>query len=299
MNENRQIVKIQLDMIEPDPGQPRKTANKDTEYLRGLGMSIKSHGLNNPIHVRRDPENIEKYILVNGECRWAGSLLVGMSEIDAIIREDLSDATPDVIYLDQIVDNEARRGLDPVERIQSFQRGLELGIDADTLAARLGVSIATLSADLPILSLSPELLKMFDSGTMPKEIARRLAELKGTAQNKAWAWAKNEKNAKNMLIKIQAYVDKDKQKSLWAEEKKAAETPEEKKAAGKAWDALQVAFNNFAKSPYSNGSGHIMIKSRSRKLNELEDTAARMIAAANKILADAKAFRAQDKHAVL
>jgi ParB family chromosome partitioning protein len=287
-------VKMDIENIEVDPGQPRK--NKPAEYLRELAKSIENEGLKNPIHVRVHPDDSEKYMVVNGECRFTAlSMFTSLKEIPVIIRYDLIGASEGEIYLDQIVDNDARKNLDPLETIASYQRSLDLGNSLERTAEALGKSVALIQADLPILQLSPHIQRDFDSGKLPKTVARRLASFEGSKADKAYDWAKKGKDTKGMLAKIDAYIQENAQTKMFDLKEIDADT---KKKAGKEWDLLRKAVTKFANSPFSNGKGPVVILARKSSLNELEFTADEMIKMAEKIKADCRAYRAREKSAV-
>lgn len=295
MTEN-QIVKINVENIEVDPGQPRK--NRPAEYLRELARSIENTGLKNPVHVRVHPDDPEKFMIVNGECRFTAlSMFTALKEIDAIVRHDLDDASEGEIYLDQIVDNDARKNLDPLETIASYQRALELGIDIEDLSKATGKSVAIIQADLPILNLSPHIKRDFDEGKLPKAVARKLATtFEGSKADKAYEWAKKGKDVKGMLAKIDAYIQENAQVKMFDLKEIDADT---KKKAGKEWDLLRKAVTKFSQSPFSNGKGPVVILARKQSLAELEFTADEMIKMAEKIKADCRAYRAREKSAVV
>ena len=293
MTEN-EIVKLNVEDIEIDPGQPRK--NRPADYLRELAESIKNTGLKNPVHVRVHPDDPEKFMIVNGECRFtAVSMFAGLKQIDAIIRHDLDRASEGEIYLDQIVDNDARKNLDPLETIESYQRALDLGVDVEELSKATGKSVATIQADLPVLNLSPHIKRDFDSGKLPKTVARKLAELEGSKADKAYEWARKGKDAKGMLAKIDAYIQENAQVKMFDLKEIDADT---KKKAGKEWDLLRKAVMKFAKSPFSNGKGPVVVLARKANLAELEFTADEMIKMSEKIKADCRAYRAREKSAL-
>ena len=75
------IYKISLDKIKPREGQPRKTFDK--ESLLDLAESIKEYGLLNPITVSKLGD---EYEIIAGERRYRASKLIGLKEIDAIIK---------------------------------------------------------------------------------------------------------------------------------------------------------------------------------------------------------------------
>ena len=73
------VLRIPVDMIEPNPFQPRM--NFDNEALQELAGSIRTFGLIQPITVRR--KGNDKYQIISGERRYRASILAGMDMIPA------------------------------------------------------------------------------------------------------------------------------------------------------------------------------------------------------------------------
>jgi ParB family chromosome partitioning protein len=83
-----EIKDIPIDMITPNPYQPRK--NFDKEALFELSQSIKRHGLLQPIVVVDKGDN---YLLVAGERRLRAHELAGLESIKSIIADvDIDEA---------------------------------------------------------------------------------------------------------------------------------------------------------------------------------------------------------------
>ena len=108
------ILRIPVDMIEPNPYQPRMTF--DQEALEELSESIKTLGLIQPITVRRKQDGI--YQIISGERRFRASRLAGLTMIPAYIR----DANDQGMLEMAIVENIQRENLDPIEVAMSYQR---------------------------------------------------------------------------------------------------------------------------------------------------------------------------------
>jgi hypothetical protein len=62
------ISAIKMDLIEPDPNQPRKFFSRDS--LEQLKQSISSTTLIEPILVRENEAQQGRYLIVDGERRW-------------------------------------------------------------------------------------------------------------------------------------------------------------------------------------------------------------------------------------
>ena len=76
-----EVVYLYLDDIIPNRFQPREVF--DERALKELAVSIKEHGVIQPIIVRK---NGEKYEIIAGERRYKASALAGLTKIPAIIR---------------------------------------------------------------------------------------------------------------------------------------------------------------------------------------------------------------------
>lgn len=295
--ENIEAKRVSLDLIDPDPGQPRK--NKPLPYLQELGASIKERGLRNAIHLRENPDVPGRYLIINGECRYTASCLAGLKDIEAkIFTYDGANAEGEV-FIDQIMDNVVRKDMDPVETLQSYAKAIDMGMSISDLAKAFGKSAELIEKDLPILKLPPLLLNEFDKGNLPKAVARKLAELPNHSSiNKAWEWAGKMRNSDGMIAKITAYQNQKEQLSLFDDVLDSAST-EERKAAKTAASKLMSAITGFAKSPFANGQGKLMLVVNSRHLDDFSILAEEMEKISKKIKADVLAYKAQRKSAVV
>ena len=140
------ILRIPVDMIEPNPYQPRETFNQ--EAIEELAASIRTLGLIQPITVRKVSET--SYQIISGERRYRACRLAGMSNIPAYIRE-----TNDKGMLEMaIVENVQRENLDPIELAMSYQRLIdECSLTQDEMADRVGKKRATVANTLRLLKL--------------------------------------------------------------------------------------------------------------------------------------------------
>lgn len=80
-----QSLELPLDAIEPNPWQPRKEF--DAEELDELASSIQEVGLIQPIVVRVNPADPQKYQIVVGERRFRAHQQLGKETIKALIAE--------------------------------------------------------------------------------------------------------------------------------------------------------------------------------------------------------------------
>lgn len=140
------ILRIPVDMIEPNPFQPRMSFDK--EALEELAESIRTFGLIQPITVRK--KSTDKYQIISGERRFKACRLAGMDMIPAYIR----DANDQGMLEMAIVENIQRENLDPIEVAMSYQRLIEeCMLTQEQMAERVGKKRASVTNYLRLLKL--------------------------------------------------------------------------------------------------------------------------------------------------
>ena len=147
-NTNDQVVQLYLDDIIPNRFQPREVF--DEKALKELAVSIKEHGVIQPIIVR----NVKgKYEIIAGERRYKASALAGLTKIPAIIR-DLDDKESSKVAL---LENLQRKNLTPIEEARTYQKILEIDeMTQEDLAKTMGKSQSAVANKLRLLSLPDE-----------------------------------------------------------------------------------------------------------------------------------------------
>lgn len=126
--QTRMVLQIRVDAIEADPHQPRKVLSPadgimDPDVQRSLeelAEDIKENGLIEPVLVR-ELEN-GQYRLIAGERRWRAHRLAGIDVIDAIVRQDISNAK---LCLVQLSENIHREDLTDLEVGSFLKRMME------------------------------------------------------------------------------------------------------------------------------------------------------------------------------
>ena len=140
------VLRIPVDMIEPNPYQPRMSF--DDEAMRELAGSIKTFGLIQPITVRRKGD--DKYQIISGERPYRACILAGLDMIPAYIR----DASEQGMLEMAIVENIQRENLDPIEVAMSYQRLMdECRLTQEQMADRVGKKRASVANQLRLLKL--------------------------------------------------------------------------------------------------------------------------------------------------
>ena len=134
-----------VEAIEEDVDQPRHEF--DSNALQELADTIRERGVRQPISVRPDLQRSGRWVLNFGARRLRASKLAGLTEIPAFI-----DTTAD--SYDQVIENEQREGLRPLELALFVQKRLALGDNQAEIARRLGksrqwVTLATALIEAP------------------------------------------------------------------------------------------------------------------------------------------------------
>ncbi|MBQ8535116.1 MAG: ParB/RepB/Spo0J family partition protein [Bacilli bacterium] len=164
MNDGKdEVVQLYLDDIIPNRFQPREVF--DEKALKELAVSIKEHGVIQPIIVR----NVNgKYEIIAGERRYKASALAGMTKIPAIIR-NLDDKESSKVAL---LENLQRKNLNPIEEARTYQKILEIDqMTQDELAKTMGKSQSAVANKIRLLSLPDEV----QSALLKEQISERHA----------------------------------------------------------------------------------------------------------------------------
>jgi ParB family transcriptional regulator, chromosome partitioning protein len=173
---------IAINLVEPNPDQPRKHFDPDT--LRELAASIASQGQLQPIVVRPHPLREGHFMILVGERRWRAHLLLGRPTIEAIVR-DVDNQTMDV---QAIVENLQRSNVSPMEETRAYQRMLDLyGMTVEELAAKIGVPSWKIEKRLELLNLRPEYQQLAASGQLNVTEATRMSRLAPPNQDKLFS----------------------------------------------------------------------------------------------------------------
>ena len=152
--------------------QPRKNFRKDD--LQELTNSIKEQGVIQPIVVRQDKSNENKYEIIAGERRWLASQNAGLHEVPVVILN-----VDDVKSLEfAIVENVQRQNLNPIDEARGYQRLVdEFNYNHEKLSKFIGKSRSYISNSLRLLSLPDEVLQLVEKDELSAGHARSLIGL--------------------------------------------------------------------------------------------------------------------------
>lgn len=161
---SEEVVKIPIDQIVPNRYQPRTVF--DEEKIEELSRTIHTHGVIQPIVVRRLEDN--RYEIIAGERRYRAIKKLNWTEVPAIVR-DLNDKETASIAL---IENLQREELTAIEEALAYQQLIELHhLTQEALAQRLGKGQSTIANKLRLLKLP----KYVQDAILKREITERHA----------------------------------------------------------------------------------------------------------------------------
>ena len=166
-----QPLSLPLDAIDEDPDQPR--SEFDPVSLQELADTIAARGVRQPISVRPHATAPERWMLNFGARRLRASRLARQVTIPAFV-----DETAD--SYDQVIENEQRESLKPMELALFVQRRLATGETQAEVARRLGKSRQYITYATALIDAPDWLMALYREGRCRglKELydLRRLAE---------------------------------------------------------------------------------------------------------------------------
>lgn len=157
---------VDLNSIIPGPMQPR--TNFDEAALDRLADSIKTHGVVQPLLVRRRADGFE---LIAGERRWRAAKMAGLERVPILVR-DVADK--DLLEI-ALIENIQREDLNPIEEAQAYKRLIEnVGLTQEALATRVGRDRSYITNYLRLLRLPDDLQQLVKDGQLSTGHARTI-----------------------------------------------------------------------------------------------------------------------------
>lgn len=163
---------IDLDLIRPNPRQPRDVFDEDA--LDELITSIREIGVLQPVVVRRRPDLPGHYELIMGERRFRASKEAGKTSIPAIVRATADDD----LLRDALLENLHRVDLNPLEEAAAYSQLLEdFNCTQEDLSERIGRSRPQISNTIRLLKLPAMVQRRVAAGVLSSGHARALLGL--------------------------------------------------------------------------------------------------------------------------
>ena len=152
--------------------QPR--TNFDKGKISELANSIKKNGLIQPIAVRIDENDNERYEIIAGERRWLAAQEAGLHEVPIVILDLNNNESLEVA----IVENIQREDLNIIEEAKGYLRlNEEFGYDQEKISKFMSKSRSHISNTMRLLSLPEDVISMLSEGSITAGQARPLVGL--------------------------------------------------------------------------------------------------------------------------
>ncbi|MDE6443054.1 MAG: ParB/RepB/Spo0J family partition protein [Muribaculaceae bacterium] len=144
------INEIEVDLIYPNPEQPRRTFDEET--LEELATSIRELGVIQPLSLRDAGDGT--YQIIAGERRWRAAKLAGLSSVPAYVRTASDSEVTEMA----LIENIQREDLNAIEVALAFRKLIDTyELTQDRLSERLGKKRATIANHLRLLKLPAEI----------------------------------------------------------------------------------------------------------------------------------------------
>jgi ParB family transcriptional regulator, chromosome partitioning protein len=171
---------IPVDMIEPNPRQPRRVFEQSA--IAELAESIGARGVLQPIVVRKLTGG--RYELVAGERRLRAAKVAGLEAIPAMVRD-----ADDWERLDlALAENMAREDLNAVEAARACALLVDdLGLTKGEVGRRVGRSRVAISNLIRLLDLPEDALELIEAGELSEGHGRAILLCKDHDQRKRLA----------------------------------------------------------------------------------------------------------------
>ena len=169
----RGALDVDIDLIEPNDFQPRGAM--DDARLEDLARSIRTHGVIQPIVVRRIESG--RYQIIAGERRWRAAQRAGLLKVPVVVKD--AAGSDDKRRLEMaLIENIQREDLNAIEEALAYQRlADDFGLRQEDIAAQVGKDRSSIANSLRLLKLPDEVRAEVASGRLSMGHARAIVAL--------------------------------------------------------------------------------------------------------------------------
>ena len=174
----REMKQISVADTERDIEQPRKHFGE--QELLALGQNMLAHAQQVPVivycpEIIAGDKSAKRYRLLDGERRWRGAQLVGMTELDAIVLAERPSTT--ALHILQMSLEAHKAGLTVMERSNLLQRiRTENSWQVNELADKLNMKQPLVSKLLAYQKLDPSIQAMLHNGELDMDKAFTISQ---------------------------------------------------------------------------------------------------------------------------
>lgn len=160
---------VPIERIVPNPDQPRRSFTP--AQLEELANSIRAKGVIQPLIVRVDPGNADRFQIVAGERRWRAAQMAQLHELPVLVRSFDDTEVLEVA----IIENIQRADLNPIEEALGYRQLMnKFGHTQEKMAEALGKSRSHIANLLRLLNLPATVQEMVTDGRLSAGHARTL-----------------------------------------------------------------------------------------------------------------------------
>ena len=163
---SERTLEVDTDLLRPNKFQPR--THMDEARIEDLARSIRSHGLIQPVVVRKVDGGYE---IIAGERRWRASQRAGLLKIPVVVRE----IPEDKLLAAALIENIQREDLNPIEEAHAYRRlADEFHLTQEQIAESVGKDRSSIANYVRLLRLPHEVRESVASGGLSMGHARAL-----------------------------------------------------------------------------------------------------------------------------
>jgi ParB family chromosome partitioning protein len=162
-------LEIDTDLLRPNKFQPRTQI--DDERIEELARSVRSHGIIQPIVVRKVEQGYE---IIAGERRWRAAQRAGLLKVPVVVREIPEDRLLAVA----LIENIQRQDLNPIDEAVAYRRlSDEFHLTQEQIADAVGKDRSSIANYVRLLRLPQEVRASVASSAISMGHARALLAL--------------------------------------------------------------------------------------------------------------------------
>ncbi|MEX1308719.1 MAG: ParB/RepB/Spo0J family partition protein [Eubacteriales bacterium] len=164
-----QVIELDIGLIDTYQDQPRKSF--DEEKLNELAKSIETHGIVQPIIVRK---NEDRFMIIAGERRYRAARIARLKTIPAIVKEISSREQMEI----SLIENLQRENLNPLEEAAAIRLLMtEYNLNQEAVSERIGKSRPAVANILRLLQLPEKVRVLIFEGKISSGHAKCLGGL--------------------------------------------------------------------------------------------------------------------------
>ena len=162
-------LEVDTDLLRPNKFQPR--THVDDDRLEELARSVRSHGIIQPIVVRKVEQGYE---IIAGERRWRAAQRAGLLKVPVVVR----DYPENRLLSAALIENIQREDLNPIEEAVAYRRlSDEFHLTQEQIADAVGKDRSSIANFVRLLRLPQEVRANVASNTLSMGHARALLAL--------------------------------------------------------------------------------------------------------------------------